>query len=58
LIDGVGCLAGVLAEDVMARIFVAFGWQRAFLVLAIICLGSAVAALMLFRVQARRLSNS
>jgi sugar phosphate permease len=51
LIDGVGYLGGVLAGDAMARISVAFGWQRAFMVLAGVSCGAAVGAALLFRSQ-------
>jgi len=51
LIDGVGYLGGVLAGNAMARISVAFGWQRAFMVLAAVSLGAAVGAAVLFRAQ-------
>jgi OPA family glycerol-3-phosphate transporter-like MFS transporter len=51
LIDGVGYLGGVLAGDAMARISVAFGWQRAFMVLAAVSFGAAVGAAVLFRSQ-------
>lgn len=53
LIDGVGYLGAVLAGDAMARISVAFGWQRAFFVLGFVCLGSALAAAALFRKNPR-----
>jgi len=56
LIDGVGYLGGVLAGDAMARISVAFGWQRAFIVLAAVTFGAAVGAAVLFRAQRRRVS--
>ncbi len=37
LIDGIGYLGGALAGDSMARIATAFGWQKAFLTLGVVC---------------------
>jgi OPA family glycerol-3-phosphate transporter-like MFS transporter len=54
LIDGVGYLGGVLAGDGVARISVAFGWQRALLILAFVCLVSALWAVALVRAQTVR----
>jgi OPA family glycerol-3-phosphate transporter-like MFS transporter len=51
LIDGIGYLGGALAGDSMARIATAFGWQKAFLALAVVCLLSCAAAGMLFFAQ-------
>lgn len=48
LIDGIGYLGGALAGDSMARIATAFGWQKAFLALAVVCLLSTLAAGALF----------
>ena len=56
LIDGVGYLGGVLAGDAMARVSVALGWQRAFIVLAAVSFGAAVAAAVLFRAQRWRIT--
>jgi OPA family glycerol-3-phosphate transporter-like MFS transporter len=47
IIDGVGYLAGVLSGDTMARITVRYGWHNAFLVLAAVCLLTAIIALIL-----------
>jgi sugar phosphate permease len=41
IIDGIGYLGGVLAGDTVARLSVAFGWERVFLALAVV---SALAA--------------
>ena len=54
LIDGVGYIGGFMAGDSVARITVAFGWQKAFLALGGVCLLSALAAATLFLVQRRR----
>jgi OPA family glycerol-3-phosphate transporter-like MFS transporter len=53
IIDGVGYLAGILSGDAMARVTVSFGWRTAFTMLAIICLLSAVVALILAISQRR-----
>jgi OPA family glycerol-3-phosphate transporter-like MFS transporter len=47
IIDGVGYLAGVLSGDTMARVTVQYGWRNAYLALAVICLLTAVIALIL-----------
>jgi OPA family glycerol-3-phosphate transporter-like MFS transporter len=44
LIDGAGYLGGVLAGDSMARISVNYGWNKAFLTLAVIAFLSSVTA--------------
>jgi OPA family glycerol-3-phosphate transporter-like MFS transporter len=44
IIDGVGYLGGVLSGDSMARISVHYGWNGAFLVLALVALLSSGAA--------------
>jgi len=51
LIDGVGYLGGVFAGESIARISVSFGWERAFVVLASVCLASALAAALLYSTQ-------
>jgi len=53
IIDGVGYLAGVLSGDTMARITVTYGWQRAFVALAVTCLLTALVALVLAVCQRR-----
>jgi sugar phosphate permease len=53
IIDGVGYLAGVLSGDTMARVTVQYGWRNAFLVLAAICLLTALVALVLAITQRR-----
>ncbi|WP_263358821.1 MFS transporter [Acidicapsa ligni] len=53
IIDGVGYLAGVLSGDTMARITVNYGWRRAFVALAFICLLTAIVALVLAISQRR-----
>jgi OPA family glycerol-3-phosphate transporter-like MFS transporter len=53
IIDGVGYLAGVLSGDTMARITVNYGWRRAFIALAVICLLTAAVALVLAISQRR-----
>jgi OPA family glycerol-3-phosphate transporter-like MFS transporter len=53
IIDGVGYLAGVLSGDTVARITVRYGWQRAFLALAVTCLLTAIVALILTIAQRR-----
>jgi OPA family glycerol-3-phosphate transporter-like MFS transporter len=53
-IDGIGYIGGFLAGDSVARISVAFGWQKAFLALSGVCLLSALAAAALFLAQRRR----
>jgi len=44
IIDGVGYLGAVAAGDSVARVSVAFGWQRVFTVLAGVSVLAAVAA--------------
>ncbi len=44
VIDGIGYLGGVLSGGAMARISVVYGWNGAFLLLALIALLSSVAA--------------
>jgi OPA family glycerol-3-phosphate transporter-like MFS transporter len=44
LIDGAGYLGGVLAGDSMARISVNYGWNKAFLTLAVIAFLSSITA--------------
>lgn len=53
IIDGVGYLAGVLSGDTMARVTVLYGWQRAFIALAVTCLLTALVALVLAVTQRR-----
>jgi OPA family glycerol-3-phosphate transporter-like MFS transporter len=53
IIDGVGYLAGVLSGDTVARVTVLYGWRRAFVALAVICLLTAVVALVLAVSQRR-----
>jgi OPA family glycerol-3-phosphate transporter-like MFS transporter len=53
LIDGIGYLGGALAGDSMARIATAFGWQKAFLTLGVVCLLSSASAGVLFFAQKR-----
>ena len=52
IIDGVGYLGGVLSGDSMARISVHYGWNGAFLVLAIVAFLSSGAAAAFRRHQA------
>ncbi len=47
IIDGVGYLAAVLSGDTMARVTVVYGWRNAFVGLAVVCLLTAVVALVL-----------
>jgi len=47
IIDGVGYLAGFLSGDTVARITVAFGWNGAFLILAVAAFVTALVALIL-----------
>jgi sugar phosphate permease len=54
LIDGVGYLGGVLSGDTMARISVRYGWNGAFLVLALIAFLSSGAAVVFLRHERRR----
>ncbi|HEY2471415.1 MAG TPA: MFS transporter [Terracidiphilus sp.] len=54
IIDGVGYLAGWLSGDSVARVTVAFGWNTAFLLLAVASLLTALVALMLAIHQRRR----
>jgi sugar phosphate permease len=49
LIDGVGYLGGILSGDSVARISVAYGWNRAFLLLAVISFASSLAAVAYLR---------
>jgi sugar phosphate permease len=44
VIDGIGYLGGVLSGGAMARISVVYGWNGAFLLLALIAMLSSVAA--------------
>jgi OPA family glycerol-3-phosphate transporter-like MFS transporter len=53
IIDGVGYLAGVLSGDTVARVTVLYGWRNAFLALAVVCLLTAVLALVLALAQRR-----
>jgi len=53
IIDGVGYLAGVLSGDTMARVTVTYGWRNAFIALAVICLLTAIVALVLAISQRR-----
>ena len=53
IIDGVGYLAGVLSGDSMARITVNYGWSKAFIALAVICLLTAAVSLVLAISQRR-----
>ncbi len=56
IIDGIGYIGGFMAGDSVARISVAFGWQRAFLALGIVTFAAALAAAVLFFAQRRRLA--
>ena len=47
IIDGVGYMAGWLSGDTVARITVRYGWENAFLVLAVAALLTALVALVL-----------
>jgi OPA family glycerol-3-phosphate transporter-like MFS transporter len=58
VIDGIGYLGGVLAGDAMARVSVAFGWQGAFGVLAVVCMGAAAGSAALWRSQRRSLHHA
>jgi OPA family glycerol-3-phosphate transporter-like MFS transporter len=49
IIDGVGYLGSVLGGVTVARVSIAFGWQGVFLSLAVISLGAAIGAGVLFR---------
>lgn len=49
LIDGVGYLGGILSGDSVARISVDYGWNRAFLWLAVISFASSLAAVAYLR---------
>ena len=49
LIDGIGYLGGVVSGDTMARVSVAYGWNGAFLLLALISFLSSAAALAFLR---------
>jgi sugar phosphate permease len=53
IIDGVGYLGGVVAGDSMARISVDYGWDGAFVVLAMVAFLSSGAAAAFLRHQAR-----
>ena len=53
IIDGVGYLAGVMSGDTMARVTVNYGWRKAFVALAFICLLTALVALVLAISQRR-----
>jgi OPA family glycerol-3-phosphate transporter-like MFS transporter len=53
IIDGVGYLGGMLAGDSMARISVDYGWNGAFIVLAVVAFLSSSAAAAFLRHQAR-----
>jgi sugar phosphate permease len=53
IIDGIGYLGGVLAGDSMARISVDYGWNGAFVVLAVVAFLSSGAAAAFLRHQAR-----
>jgi OPA family glycerol-3-phosphate transporter-like MFS transporter len=53
IIDGVGYLGGVLAGDSMARISVDYGWNGAFVVLAVVAFLSSSAAAAFLWHQAR-----
>ena len=53
IIDGVGYLAGVLSGDTMARVTVEYGWRKAFVALSVVCLLTAVVALVLAITQRR-----
>jgi OPA family glycerol-3-phosphate transporter-like MFS transporter len=52
MIDGVGYLGGVVAGDSMARISVNYGWNGAFVVLAVVALLTSGAAAGFLRHQA------
>jgi len=53
IIDGVGYLAAVLSGDSMARVTVKYGWNNAFMALAVACLLTAVVSLVLAISQRR-----
>jgi sugar phosphate permease len=53
IIDGVGYLGSVLAGDTVARVSVAFGWKGVFLALAVVSLGAAIGAGLLYRLGRR-----
>jgi sugar phosphate permease len=53
IIDGVGYLGSVLGGVTVARVSIAFGWQGVFLSLAVISLGAAIGAGLLFRLGRR-----
>lgn len=53
IIDGVGYLGGVLAGDSMARISVDYGWNGAFVALAVVAFLASAAAAAFLRHQAR-----
>jgi sugar phosphate permease len=59
IIDGIGYLGGVLAGDSVARLARALGWERVFLVLAVISAAAAVCAacLHILNVRAARLAH-
>ena len=56
IIDGIGYIGGFMAGDSVARISVAFGWQRAFLALGIVTFTAALASAVLFFAQRRRVA--
>jgi sugar phosphate permease len=53
IIDGVGYLGAVAAGDSVARVSVAFGWQRVFTVLAGVSVLAALAAAYLCYLSAK-----
>jgi len=57
IIDGVGYLGGILAGEGMARMAVAYGWQRAFLALAAVAALASVAAALFWLEQRRALKK-
>jgi OPA family glycerol-3-phosphate transporter-like MFS transporter len=52
IIDGIGYLGGVLAGGGMARISISYGWNGAFLVLALVAFLASAAAAFFLRAQA------
>jgi sugar phosphate permease len=53
LIDGVGYLGSVVGGVTVARVSIAFGWKGVFLSLAVISLGAAIGAALLYRLGRR-----
>ena len=57
IIDGIGYLGGVLAGHSVARLSVAAGWKGVFTALAVVSAISAIASILLYLHQQRRLAN-